>query len=70
MFSCIDTSQLSSSQLSTLANASLFSDSQIENMNDQLFEQQEVRKQKLTNDMGDDQDNQDGSRKNEDNKQA
>lgn len=63
-------SQLSSTQLSTLANASLFSDSQIENMNDQLFEQQEVRKQKLTNDMGDDQDNQDGSRKNEDNKQA
>jgi exopolysaccharide biosynthesis protein len=63
-------SQLSSTQLSTLANASLFSDSQIENMNDQLFEQQEARKQKLTNDMGDDQDNQDGSRKNEDNKQA
>jgi hypothetical protein len=39
-------------------------------MNDQLFEQQEARKQKMANDMGDDQDNQDGSHKNEDNKQA
>jgi len=39
-------------------------------MNEYLFQQQEAKKQKLGNELEDDPENQDGSRKNEDNKQA